>query len=87
MCKICHIEGQGVVYLDSQKSLNKHTRDVHFCVFTCKSLHSWHLTILFFSQSVETVHIDISFLSCTDFQFFCVVLCFMVNCFPVCRLL
>ncbi len=41
MCKICYIEGQGVLYLDSQKSLNKHTRDVHFCVFTCKTHHCY----------------------------------------------
>ena len=37
MYKICQIEGQGIVYLNSQKELNDHTKSVHFCVFTYRT--------------------------------------------------
>ena len=39
MCKICHFEGHGIVYLSSQKELNEYTRVTHLCVFTCKRKH------------------------------------------------
>ncbi len=35
-CKICAMEGGGVVYLEWQKALNEHTRSIHLALFTCQ---------------------------------------------------